>query len=126
MASRYQSFGMNSIKASLLFKRKVKPLAKKYHTLRESIDELGEQLIANPYLGESYGSNIYKIRLADKSKGKGKSGGFRVIYYLAIKHEDNIDIILVTIFNKGEMDTIKKNDAELLLKEVLNELDKGT
>jgi len=73
-------------------------------------------------LGESYGSNLYKIRVADESKGKGKSGGFRVMYYLTIKKDDNIDILLVTIYDKAELDTISKRDADLLLKKVLAEL----
>jgi mRNA-degrading endonuclease RelE of RelBE toxin-antitoxin system len=114
---------MNSVKASRLFKRKVKPLAKKYHTLKESIDELANDLIKNPYLGDSYGQNIYKIRLADESKGKGKSGGFRILYYLAIQRNENTLITLLTIFDKGEIDTIKKKDAEAILSQVLNELD---
>jgi len=83
---------------------------------------LGVKLVKNPFLGESYGSNLYKIRVADESKGKGKSGGFRVLYYLAIKTEDSIDILLMTIYDKGEFDTIKKKDAELLLQKVLAEL----
>jgi len=115
---------MNSVKVSQLFKRKVKPLSKKYHTLRESIDELGEALIKGPYLGESYGGNIYKVRLSDKSKGKGKSGGFRILYYLAIQQGNDTIIILITILNKGEINTIKKTDAEYLLTQVLNEIDK--
>ena len=113
---------MNNILFTAEFKRKVKPLAKKYHTLRASIDQLGEYLIKDPFLGESYGSNIYKIRLADESKGKGKSGGFRIMYYLATKNEASIDILLMTIFDKSELDTIKKKDAELLLKKVLDGL----
>jgi mRNA-degrading endonuclease RelE of RelBE toxin-antitoxin system len=115
---------MNSVKVSQLFKRKVKPLAKKYHTLRESIDELGNELIKNPYLGESYGKNIYKVRLADKSKGTGKRSGFRVLYYLAFQQGNNTIIILITILNKGEINTIKKADAEYLLDQVLSELEK--
>ncbi len=114
---------MNKILFSKEFGRKVKPLVKKYYTLRESIDNLGIKLVENPFLGESYGSNIYKIRVADESKGKGKGGGFRVMYYLAIKREDSIDILLMTIYDKGELDTIKKKDAELLLQKVLAELE---
>lgn len=113
---------MNSIFFTDEFKRKAKPLAKKYHTLKNSIDNLGVELLKNPFLGESYGSNIYKVRLADESKGKGKRGGFRVMYYLAIQNADNIDILLMSIFDKAEMDTIKKKDAELLLQKVLAEL----
>ena len=113
---------MNSVKASPKIKRKIKPLLKKYHTLKESIENLADELIQNPYAGESYGNNIYKIRLADKSKGRGKSGGFRVLYYLAIKQEETIAITLMTIFNKSEIDTINKKDADLILKQILEEL----
>jgi mRNA-degrading endonuclease RelE of RelBE toxin-antitoxin system len=113
---------MNKILFSAEFRRKIKPLAKKYHTLKGHIDNLGIKLVENPFLGESYGSNLYKIRVADESKGKGKSGGFRVMYYLAIKKEDGIDILLMTIYDKGELDTITKKDAELLLQKVLAEL----
>ena len=114
---------MNKVRASLLFKRKIKPLAKKYRTLRSSLEELEADLIKNPFLGESYGKSIYKIRLADESKGKGKSGGFRILYYLATQQADSILITLLTIFDKGELDTIKKKDAESILEEVLKELD---
>lgn len=64
----------NVIIASHAFKREVKPLAKKYKTLKISVDKLIEDLIKDPYLGESYGNDIYKVRLSDESKGTGKSG----------------------------------------------------
>ena len=76
------------------------------------------ELLKNPFLGESYGKNIYKIRLADASKGKGKSGGFRIIYYLTIKTEDSINIILVTIYDKSEIDSIKKKDVISILTQI--------
>jgi mRNA-degrading endonuclease YafQ of YafQ-DinJ toxin-antitoxin module len=41
----------NSVTASHTFKREVKPLAKKYHTLKKSVDTLIEELIEDPYLG---------------------------------------------------------------------------
>lgn len=114
---------MNNVLFSAEFKRKIKPLAKKYHTLKGNIDSLGVALSKNPFLGESYDANLYKIRVADESKGKGKSGGFRVMYYLTIKKDDNIDILLITIYDKAELDTISKRDADLLLKKVLAELE---
>jgi len=44
------------------------------------------------------------------------------MYYLATKNEASIDILLMTIFDKSELDTIKKKDAELLLKKILDGL----
>ena len=113
---------MNNIQYADEFKRRLKPLAKKYHSLRSSVDGLVADLLRNPFLGESYGKNIYKIRLADASKGKGKSGGFRIIYYLTIKTEDSINIMLVTIYDKSEIDSIKKEDVISILTQMLSEL----
>ncbi|RYE19540.1 MAG: addiction module toxin RelE, partial [Sphingobacteriaceae bacterium] len=53
---------INSVFYSPEFKINLKPLAKKYFTLKQSIKSLEEDLIKNPYLGESYGEKIYKIR----------------------------------------------------------------
>lgn len=101
----------NKVVATSVFKRKVKPLLKKYKTLVESLFELEEQLIKNPFIGVSYGHNIFKVRLSDPSKGKGKSGGFRVITYLVDESSDSITIQLITILNKSEEDSINKADV---------------
>jgi mRNA-degrading endonuclease RelE of RelBE toxin-antitoxin system len=110
---------MNSIVYSNNFKSELKPLAKKYYSLRESIDTLISNLLEDPFLGESYGNNIYKIRLSDKSKGKGKRGGFRVVYYLKIQTADSTKIILINIFDKSDRDTITKKEVERILKGII-------
>ena len=63
------------------FKKEVKRLIKKYASLKNELLELNEQLEENPTLGTSLGNDIYKIRLAIISKGKGKSGGARIISF---------------------------------------------
>jgi len=111
----------NIVNVSHAFKREIKPLVKKHATLRTSIDNLIEKLSENAYLGDHYGNDIYKVRLADKSKGTGKSGGFRVMYYHLKKSDEGIEILLISIFDKSERSTIKKNDAVKKLKEILVE-----
>jgi hypothetical protein len=64
----------NTVLVSKNFQKEAKDLIKKFHTLKESIDNLILALIENPYSGDAYGNKIYKIRLSDKSKGGGKSG----------------------------------------------------
>ena len=66
------------------FDRQFKRLCKKYPSLKKEIQELGESLAIDPKQGISLGNNCYKIRLAIKSKGKGKSGGARVISYVYV------------------------------------------
>ncbi len=93
------------------FYKKAKRLLKKYKTLGKTLAVLERDLLENPQMGNSYGANIYKVRVADASKGTGKSGGFRVITYLVKELEDDTDIYLITIFDKSEETSIKKEDV---------------
>jgi hypothetical protein len=56
-----------------------------------------------PETGTPLGNDTYKIRLAIKSKGKGKSGGGRVITYVV---KDNKEVYLLTIYDKSEFENI--------------------
>jgi mRNA-degrading endonuclease RelE of RelBE toxin-antitoxin system len=111
----------NNIIVSLAFKREAKRLVKKYPTLRFSIDNFITELTKNALLGNAYGEGIYKVRLADKSKGKGKSGGFRVMYFHLSKTQDGYNIVLMSIYDKSEKATVKKDEAIKRLKEILAE-----
>lgn len=77
---------------------------------------LQNELIKSPRSGSSYGANIYKVRLSDPSKGKGTSGGFRVVTYLVAEQPDEIIILLITILNKSEEDSITKADVLKLIR----------
>jgi len=112
----------NSVSYSFEFKNNLKPLAKKYFTLKESIKILEEKLIEDPYLGEFYGEKIYKVRLSDESKGKGKSGGFRIMYYLLNETKQGIEILMLTIFDKSEISTIKRKAAVSLKNYILEKM----
>ncbi len=99
----------------IIFLKKAKHLLKKYYTLSISLKQLEAALINNPKLGDSYGANIYKVRLADESKGKGKSGGFRAITYVVEETVESTDIYLVTIFDKSEEASIGKDEIRTIL-----------
>jgi len=106
----------NKVITTTVFARKVKPFLKKYKTLGDSLLFLQKELIENPRLGTSYGANIYKVRVADPSKGTGTRGGFRVVTYLVTENIDSITIQLITILNKSEEDSITKDDVLKLIK----------
>ena len=63
------------------FKRAAKLLIRKYPSLKTELAVLQQRLLDNPTLGTALGGSCYKIRLAIGSKGKGRSGGARVITY---------------------------------------------
>lgn len=112
----------NFVQYSPEFKRNLKPFQKKYPTIKENIRTLQHELIKNPYLGDAYGDKIYKVRLADESKGKGKSGGFRVMYYLLNETGEGINILLLSIFSKSEADSIDKKSAVRLKDYILKSM----
>src|SRR5476651_1498110 len=96
------------------FKKEAKRLIKKYASLRTEIAELGKQLSQNPTMGMPLGNDVYKIRLSISSKNKGKSGGARIISFVKIIDET---VYLLSIYNKGDKDTISDKEIEALLKD---------
>ncbi len=68
-----------TIRIAKSFKIAAKPLLKKYHSLAKDLLELEKKLMLMPKIGVPLGQDTYKIRLKITSKGKGKSGGDRVI-----------------------------------------------
>ena len=98
------------------FEKELKRLAKKFPSLKSEFSKLITDIIDNPATGIYIGNNCYKIRLAIGSKGKGKSGGARVISYMYIETET---VYLLTIYDKGEKSDLKPNE----LKEMIESLE---
>ena len=85
------------------FKKEAKRLVKKYPSLKSELAELAVTLSANPMMGKALGNDTYKIRVSIKSKGKGKSGGARIITYVITPQKE---LFLLTIYDKAEFDAI--------------------
>ncbi|MBK9377078.1 MAG: hypothetical protein IPM86_01855 [Saprospiraceae bacterium] len=101
-----------SIIPTLRFEKELKRLAKKFPSLKNEFAQLIADITENPEAGTFIGNNCYKIRLAIGSKGKGKTGGARVITYLYIETET---VYLLTIYDKGEKADLKPNElAEMI------------
>ena len=98
------------------FIKEAKPLIKKYRSLKSELLQLEEELSLKPTMGAPLGHDVFKIRLAIKSKGKGKSGGARVISYVKIDHQT---VMLLSIYNKGDKDSISDQEIQELLKDFL-------
>ena len=78
----------------------------------EDLKALVSEISANPLAGVDLGGGVRKIRMAIKSKGKGKSGGARVITFNYVIADDNRDITLMTVYDKSERETI--SDKEII------------
>ncbi len=111
----------NKVTPTFYFEKKYRKLARKYPALGNELLELENILLKIPNYGEPLGANIYKVRVASKDKGTGKSGGFRVITYLVIESQDETEIFLITIYNKSKEETIKKNELLKLVKRLIGD-----
>lgn len=95
------------------FKKFFKKLAKKHTSLKADLQGLTKILKEQPDSGINLGHGIHKIRMAIASKGKGKSGGARVITYLVT---EDYEVYLVYIYDKSQLENITKEQIIELLK----------
>ncbi|MCA0455453.1 MAG: type II toxin-antitoxin system RelE/ParE family toxin [Chloroflexi bacterium] len=97
----------------------IKHLKKKYRHVIDDVDTLVDHLRKGETPGDqipNVGYNAYKVRLKSSDLTKGKSGGFRIIYYL----ETKTDRILLTIYVKNEQADISSNEIASLIRKVLS------
>ena len=100
------------------FKKEAKRLIKLYPSLKSELADLNSALQSNPTFGISLGNDTFKIRIAIKSKGKGKSGGARVITYLVT---ENNEVYLLTIYSKSELDNIDDKSLRKIISDIVSE-----
>lgn len=100
------------------FKRQFKRLAKKYHSLGEDFASFVSGLHNDPYQGTELFAGVRKVRMKIAAKGKGKSGGARVISFNVEVSDFTINITLLTIYDKSEMQSISDSYIRLLLKQL--------
>ena len=97
------------------FKKQMKRLSKKYPSLQTDYNHLLDELTENPFLGKDLGDGIRKIRMAITSKGKGKSGGARVITYNVNVSSPTPHIDLLTIYDKSEISSVSDSYIRSLI-----------
>jgi mRNA-degrading endonuclease RelE of RelBE toxin-antitoxin system len=112
------------IRVTSNFSKRAKALIKKYPSLINELEALEKTLADNPQTGTPLGSDSYKIRLSIKSKGKGKSGGARVITHVdgeivgAVEKsaDGKITVYLLTIYDKSETASISTKELKELIR----------
>lgn len=98
------------------FERQIRRLAKKYKSLTSDLRAFQDELKANPFQGIDLGGGVRKIRIAIESKGKGRSGGARVLT-LNVLVSGEADVTLLTIYDKNEIDNVSDKYIKWLVSE---------
>lgn len=104
-----------SIIVSSRFEKELKKLIKKNPSFKSEFSELISSLKQNPFQGSPLGNDCYKIRLSIASKGKGKSGGARVITHVYVFRST---VYLLSVYDKSDKDNIAENELLSLLKDI--------
>ncbi len=98
------------------FIRRLKQLVKKFPHAAEDV----QGLITRLEHGETPGDQVpgvryttYKVRLKSSDVTKGKSSGFRVIYYVHIRTR----VILITLYIKSEQVNIRAEDIRHIIED---------
>jgi mRNA-degrading endonuclease RelE of RelBE toxin-antitoxin system len=75
------------IQTTNYFDAEAKRLAKRHSSFVDDLQDLRDNLLKNPYQGTELSPGIRKVRLTISSKGRGKSGGARVITFTYLVNE---------------------------------------
>jgi mRNA-degrading endonuclease RelE of RelBE toxin-antitoxin system len=105
-----------NFESTQLFDKQAKKLAKKYKQLKSDLQKLLLEFDTYHQNATVIQRNLYKIRVANSSKNRGKRAGFRIYYYLKIKQS----VYFLTIYDKSEVEMID----EELLKELIKEFER--
>ena len=96
------------------FDKEVKKLSKKYNLIKEDLNNFILNFDNIHKESITIKENLYKIRLSNSNKNKGKSAGYRIYYYLKI----NDTIYLLTIYDKAQIESINEDILNQYIKEI--------
>ena len=112
------------IKITAFFAQASKKLKKKYPHIKDDLIPLVKKLKQGILEGDrlqGFDGNIYKVRVASFDQKRGKSGGFRVVYY-AITEDEEINLLF--IFPKASQENLTPNQTRRI-KQIIEELNKS-
>lgn len=95
-------------------------LSKKYRSIRSDVQHVIEQLQQGELPGDQISGTdciVFKVRILNSNIKKGKSGGYRLIYYVKIA----TNIILLTIYTESEQVDITASE----IKSIISEYEQG-
>ena len=100
------------------FEKSFKALAKRQRSMKTDLIDFARSLQENPFQGVELSPGIRKICMAITSKGRGKSGGARVITYTIVTAETAGRVYLLNVYDKADFSSVELD----VLKELIQDL----
>lgn len=103
------------------FKRCLKRLKKRFPNVNQDVIDIVRDLVDTPTLGVVIpgGGGTRKVRVRNRNAGKGKQGGYRLIYYVADQPVPRLYLLL--LYAKADQVDVTQQE----LKQLLDELSEG-
>ncbi len=101
-----------------LFEKLVNDLIRNFRSISSDIDGFTDTLDDKSKLGVNLGNNVYKARIANSDKNKGKSAGYRLISYLKL---ENQTLTYIYIYDKSQLENISEEKLDKIVLEMLKE-----
>ncbi|MEA5420354.1 type II toxin-antitoxin system RelE/ParE family toxin [Spirulina sp. CCNP1310] len=104
------------VELSPTFIRKVRTLKKRYPSIQQDLEPIIQQLQAGEMLGDQIpgvGNPAFKVRIRNRDIQKGKSAGYRLIYYVKMSQK----IVLLTLYSKSDQSDITPQEIREILAE---------
>ena len=101
-----------------LYEKAFKKLSKKYKNIDKDVDAFLSSIRSREDLGTELKSNVYKVRIANSSKNKGKSTGYRLLSYVALVKNE---LHLLYIYDKGSIGNLTESEVDAMIASVLDD-----
>ena len=89
------------IQTTSYFDTEARRLAKRHRSFASDLTDFRDSILKNPYQGTELSPGIRKVRMTIASKGRGKSGGARVITFTYLVNEKDGVVILLLLYDKA-------------------------
>lgn len=99
-----------------LYKKALKKLSKTYRNIDLDVKDFLKSINTKEDLGIELKSNVFKVRVANSNKNKGKSSGYRLISYFEIIENE---LHLLYIYDKSKLVNVTEKEVdELVTKQI--------
>lgn len=106
------------------FQDEVKRLSRKYRNIENDLQDFYKEFLPTPLVRAfaipGFERKLCKVRMKSTDQQRGKSGGFRLIFYF--DENKPAALHMLTLYPKTEREDISSDELQRLLKEVMSKL----
>ena len=100
-----------------LYEKSFKKLSKKFKNISKDMNAFLLSVETKNDLGVELKPNIYKVRIANTNKNKGKSAEYRLLTYIALIENE---LHLLYIYDKGSIGNLSESEVDAMISNALN------